>query len=109
MASNAGKEASTPAGRLVIHPLDPIFDEKSRVLVLGTMPSPKSREVHFYYGNPQNRFWRVVAALWQEGVPETNDARRDLCLRHHVALWDVLRSCTIEGARRCLHSQSRAQ
>ncbi len=98
MASSAGKESSVPEGQLVIHPLDPIFDEKSRVLVLGTMPSPKSREVRFYYGNPQNRFWRVMAALWQEGVPETNDARRELCLRHHVALWDVLQSCTIAGA-----------
>lgn len=98
MASSAGKESSVPEGQLVIHPLDPIFDEKSRVLVLGTMPSPKSREVRFYYGNPQNRFWRVMAALWQEDVPETNDARRELCLRHHVALWDVLQSCTIAGA-----------
>ena len=108
MASNAGKEASTPAGRLVIHPLDPIFDEKSRVLVLGTMPSPKSREVHFYYGNPQNRFWRVVAALWQEGVPETNDARRDLLLRHRCPLGRASKLHHRRGER-CLHSQSRAQ
>ena len=62
------------------------------------MPSPKSREVCFYYGNPQNRFWRVMAALWDEPLPEENDDRRDLCLRHHVALWDVLASCTITGA-----------
>ena len=98
MASNTGKAAHHHAGQLVIHPLDPIFDENSRVLVLGTIPSPKSREVRFYYGNPQNRFWRVMAALWEEGVPGTNDARRDLCLRHHVALWDVLQRCTIAGA-----------
>ena len=98
MASRAGKETSAPAGQRVVHPLEPIFDGKSRVLVLGTMPSPKSREVRFYYGNPQNRFWRVMAALWGEPVPASNDDRRDLCLRHHVALWDVLASCTIAGA-----------
>lgn len=98
MASSAGSVSSDPAGKRVVHPLEPIFDENSRVLVLGTMPSPKSREVRFYYGNPQNRFWRVMASLWQEPVPETNDERRDLCLRHHVALWDVLASCTIAGA-----------
>ncbi|MCI6273481.1 MAG: DNA-deoxyinosine glycosylase [Coriobacteriaceae bacterium] len=98
MASSAGKDAPDHAGQLVVHPLEPVFDETSRVLVLGTMPSPKSREVRFYYGNPQNRFWRVMAALWDEPVPTTNGARRDLCLRHHVALWDVLASCTIHGA-----------
>ena len=83
---------------LVTHTLEPIYDGDSRVLVLGTMPSPKSREVRFYYGNPQNRFWRVLAALWDEAVPETNEARRDFCLGHHIALWDVLSSCRITGA-----------
>lgn len=82
----------------VTHPLEPVVDRRCRVLVLGTMPSPKSRELGFYYGNPQNRFWRVMAALWDEPVPTTNDERRRLCLRHHVALWDVLRSCAIVGA-----------
>ena len=82
----------------IVHPLEPVFDARSRVLVLGTMPSPKSRELGFYYGNPQNRFWRVLAALWDEGLPETNEERRALCLSHCVALWDVLSSCTIAGA-----------
>ena len=63
MASNTRKDDHNHAGQLVIHPLDPIVDENCRVLVLGTIPSPKSREVRFYYGNPQNRFWRVMAAL----------------------------------------------
>lgn len=80
------------------HPLDPIFDERSRVLVLGSMPSPKSREVGFYYGHPQNRFWRVLAELFDEPMATTNERRRDQLLRHHIALWDVLASCTIEGA-----------
>ena len=82
----------------VSHPLNPIFDDCSRVLVLGTMPSPKSREVGFYYGHPQNRFWRVLASLFDEPVAATNDRRRDQLLRHHIALWDVLASCEIAGA-----------
>ena len=82
----------------IVHPLEPVFDSRSEVLVLGTMPSPKSRELGFYYGHPQNRFWRVMAALFGERFPESNGERRDLMLRHHIALWDVLASCTIAGA-----------
>ena len=82
----------------IVHPLEPIFDERSRVLMLGSLPSPKSREVGFYYGHPQNRFWRVLAELFDEPLPSTNDRRRDLLLRHHIALWDVLASCDIDGA-----------
>lgn len=82
----------------VEHAIDPVYDERSEVLVLGTMPSPKSREAGFYYGHPQNRFWRVLAALFDEPVPENNAERTDLLLRHHIALWDVLASCDIEGA-----------
>lgn len=83
---------------LVRHTIDPVFDADSRVLMLGTMPSPKSRETGFYYGHPQNRFWKVIAALFDEPVPEGNDQKRDLALRHGIALWDVLSECTIEGA-----------
>ena len=83
---------------LVVHPLEPIFDEHSRALILGTMPSPKSREVRFYYGHPQNRFWRVLAAVFDCTVPTTNDERREFVLTHRLALWDVLRSCEISGA-----------
>ena len=82
----------------VDHPLEPIFDGRSRALVLGTMPSPASRAARFYYGHPQNRFWRVIAALWNEPVPETNDERIEIVLRHRIALWDVLASCDIAGA-----------
>ena len=82
----------------VVHPLEPIFDEHSRALILGTMPSPKSREVRFYYGHPQNRFWRVLAAVFDCTVPTTNDERREFVLSHRLALWDVLRSCEITGA-----------
>ena len=82
----------------VCHTLEPVFDSASRVLVLGTMPSPKSRELGFYYGHPQNRFWRVLAALFGEPVPQSIEAKRQLVLAHHIALWDVLASCDIAGA-----------
>lgn len=82
----------------ITHTLAPIYDDGSRVLILGTMPSPQSRKIGFYYGHPQNRFWRVLAAVFNESVPKTNDERTALILRHHLALWDVLASCTIAGA-----------
>lgn len=90
------------------HGIDPVFDGRSEVLVLGTMPSPKSREVQFFYGHPQNRFWRVLAALFDEPVPEDNAERTDLLLRHHIALWDVLASCDIEGASDASIANARA-
>lgn len=80
------------------HGIAPVFDGRSEVLVLGTMPSPASREAAFFYGHPQNRFWRVLAALFDEPAPVTNGERTDLLLRHHIALWDVLASCDIRGA-----------
>ena len=91
------RERKARAGH-VDHPLEPVFDERSRVLVLGTMPSPKSREAGFYYGHPQNRFWRVLSALFDEPIATTNERRRDQLLCHHIALWDVLASCDIDGA-----------
>lgn len=80
------------------HPLSPVFDSRSRVLILGTMPSPKSRETGFYYGHPQNRFWRVMAELLDEPFPASREERLALALRRGFALWDVLASCTIRGA-----------
>ena len=82
----------------VTHEIQPVFDSRSRVLLLGTMPSPASREQGFYYGHPQNRFWRVLAAIFDEPAPRTIEEKRDMLLRHHIALWDVLSSCEIEGA-----------
>lgn len=82
----------------VTHEIKPVFDSRSRVLLLGTMPSPASREQGFYYGHPQNRFWRVLAAIFDEPAPRTIEEKRDMLLRHHIALWDVLASCEIEGA-----------
>jgi hypoxanthine-DNA glycosylase len=82
----------------IIHPLAPVYDKNSRVLVLGTMPSPKSREFGFYYSNPQNRFWRILAELYREALPCTKEEKKAFLLWHHIALWDVLKSCEIEGA-----------
>ena len=82
----------------IVHSIPPTFDERSRVLVLGTMPSPASRELGFNYGHPRNRFWSVMAQLAGEPLPATNERKRDFCLRHHIALWDVLAECQIEGA-----------
>lgn len=83
---------------VVTHTLAPVYDQSSRVLLLGTMPSPKSREYGFYYSHPQNRFWRVLSALFQEPLPQGNAAKEALVRSHHIALWDVLASCEIQGA-----------
>lgn len=90
------KRTSGPAR--VVHPLAPVWDERSRVLILGTIPSPKSRETGFYYNHPQNRFWPVMAALFDEPQPQTNAEKEQLVRAHGIALWDVLAECSIEGA-----------
>lgn len=82
----------------VLNPLSPVWDGRSRVLVLGAFPSVKSRECGFYYGNPQNRFWRVLAAVFGESDPAGTQEKRLLALRHGVALWDVLAECDIIGS-----------
>lgn len=82
----------------VTHEFPALFDRDSRVLMLGSIPSPKSREVGFYYGHPQNRFWKVIAAVLHEDVPETIAQKKAMLTKHHIALWDVLESCTIVGA-----------
>ena len=83
---------------LVTHEFDAFFDEDSRVLILGTIPSPKSREQGFYYGHPQNRFWKVLADVLDEEFPQTVEERKGFLKRNHIALWDVLESCEIKGA-----------
>ncbi len=82
----------------IVHPIPPTFDERSEILILGSFPSVKSREMGFYYGHPQNRFWRVMAALYGESVPMTVEERRAFLLRRRVAAWDVIASCTITGS-----------
>lgn len=82
----------------VTHEFPPLYDTECRILVLGSIPSPKSREQAFYYGHPQNRFWKVFAAVFGESVPETVEEKSRLALSHHVALWDALEECDIRGA-----------
>ena len=82
----------------IVHSIPPTYDEHSCVLVLGSLPSPKSRELGFNYGHPRNRFWQVMARLADEPVPATNERKRDFCLRHHIALWDVIGECDISGS-----------
>ncbi|MBR1852385.1 MAG: DNA-deoxyinosine glycosylase [Lachnospiraceae bacterium] len=82
----------------VEHPIAPVYDAYSRILILGSFPSVKSREAMFFYGHPQNRFWRVIAAVFEDAFPETVDERRAFLLRHGIAAWDVIRSCDITGS-----------
>ena len=82
----------------VTHEFQPIYDKDSKVLMLGTMPSPKSREVGFYYGHPRNRFWKVVSDVCGEALPETKEEKIAFALRNHIAVWDVLAGCEIHGA-----------
>ena len=82
----------------IIHPLPPIYDNESRVLILGTMPSPISRAKSFYYANPQNRFWKAMSVVFDCEIGTSNDERIEFLLMHHIALWDVLHSCEITGA-----------
>ena len=83
---------------MVVHPIDAVFDENSTVLILGSFPSVKSREEGFFYGHPQNRFWRVIAALFDCDVPKTIDGKKRLLLKSNVAVWDVIYSCDICGS-----------
>lgn len=82
----------------VIHTFEPVFDAKSEVLILGSFPSVKSRENQFYYGHPQNRFWKVTAGIFHEEVPQTIEEKRAFLLRNHIAVWDVIASCDIVGS-----------
>lgn len=82
----------------VIHTFEPVYNEESRILILGSFPSVKSRENHFYYGHPQNRFWKVLAGVIREDVPQTVEEKRDFLLRNRIAVWDVIASCDIVGS-----------
>lgn len=84
--------------KIVHHTFGPLYDARSRVLILGSIPSPKSREVNFFYGHPQNRFWPVLAAVLGEAKPATIDEKRVMVLKHGIAMWDTLASCEIRGA-----------
>ena len=80
------------------HTFDPVYNADSQILILGTFPSVKSRQQHFYYGHPQNRFWKVLAAVTGEQLPVSIEEKKDLLFRNHIAVWDVIHSCSIEGS-----------
>ena len=82
----------------VDHGFGPVYDSSSRILILGSFPSVKSREIGFYYGHPQNRFWRVLGAVLGDEVPDTVDGKRAYLLSRGIALWDVIESCEIVGS-----------
>lgn len=83
---------------MIQHPVEPVYDKDSEILILGTFPSVKSREVGFFYGHPQNRFWKVLAAVFEEEIPQTVPEKRTFLLHNHIAVWDVIQSCDIVGS-----------
>lgn len=83
---------------MIVHPIDPVFDTNSRILILGSFPSVKSRESGFFYGHPQNRYWKVLSAVFEEECPETIPEKKAFLLRNHIAAWDVIHSCEITGS-----------
>lgn len=82
----------------IVHPIEPFIRPDSRVLILGSFPSVKTRESGFYYGNPQNRFWKVLAGLLGGEEPKDIPAKKELLAQHGIALWDMVQSCVIKGS-----------
>lgn len=82
----------------IVHSFEPVYDRASEILILGTLPSVKSRENNFYYGHKQNRFWKVLATLLKEPVPHTIEEKKAMLLARRIALWDVIQSCDIKGS-----------
>ena len=82
----------------IIHPIKPLYDKNAKILILGSFPSYKSREQMFFYGHPQNRFWKVLANVFESSMPENVAQKREFILSNNIALWDVIASCEIEGS-----------
>ena len=80
------------------HPFKPIFDENSKILILGSFPSVVSRKLGFYYANPQNRFWRVLARILNASVPTSTDEKINFLLASRIAIYDAAISCEIKGS-----------
>ena len=83
---------------MVKHPIEPVYDKNSKILILGSFPSVKSREQMFFYGHPQNRFWKVVSAVLERETPQTVEEKRAFLISSGIALWDVIASCDISGS-----------
>ena len=82
----------------VIHKIPPVYNKNSQILILGSFPSVKSREGRFFYHHKQNRFWKVLSTIVNDVLPETIDEKKDFLLKNHIAVWDVIASCDIEGS-----------
>ena len=95
-------KAKTMQAEHQVHPIPPFYDKNSRILVLGSFPSVKSRETGFFYGHPQNRYWKMMAEIFEDGknmaVPETIPQKKEFLRRHHIAMWDTIAACTITGS-----------
>lgn len=83
---------------MLYHPIPPLYDKNSKILILGSFPSVKSREAGFFYGHPQNRFWKVTSSIYNEKLPDTIEEKREFLLKNHIAVWDVISSCDIAGS-----------
>lgn len=84
--------------KTVSHPIKPVYNENSKILILGSFPSQKSREQLFFYGHPQNRFWRVLSRVFGSDEPQTIEEKRQFLLSNNIAVWDVIKSCAIVGS-----------
>ena len=82
---------------IIKHPIEPFYNENSKILILGSFPSVKSREAMFFYGHPQNRFWRVISNVFNSYVPKTIDEKKNFLNKNNIAIWDVISSCEING------------
>ena len=82
----------------VVHELSPVYNSESKILILGSIPSPKSRENGFYYGHTQNKFWKVLSKIFDIEIPDSNEFKKQFLLKRKIALWDVISSCEIIGA-----------
>ena len=80
------------------HPIPPLYNEDSKILILGSFPSVKSREGQFFYHHPQNRFWKVISSIYEKSFPGTIEDKRNMLLTCHIAVWDVIQSCEITGS-----------
>lgn len=83
---------------MIKHPFPPLYDKNSKILILGSFPSVKSREQMFFYGHPQNRFWKVVSSVFNAPLPQTTEEKKNFLLANNIALWDVIASCEITGS-----------
>lgn len=82
----------------VIHPFEPVYHKNSKILILGSFPSIKSREINFYYGHPQNRFWKILENIYDEKIENIIDAKKSFLLKNNIALWDTIKECDINSS-----------